>query len=359
VPAKTLAQRGELKELFRQRIRDKVAREKETVKQRIDREVPSWLAWALKPVAGMVFDSTRRRDSEVGQSGENRAWLTLWLWLPKQWVVINDLVLEPEREEFVQIDHVVIGTSGVYLIETKNWDGAFKAYKDNWQRKQGSGWVRCESPTRQNQRHLRLFEKWVESTLPGLFPSQAEEWLFPVVVFMKASWLRTKDCSMPVVRGGLELVGYIRSRAKKSVLNAEQIEALCHALVNARPWPETAVGEVAATEAPKQQAPAPAAPRRPSRFHRQPSTSPTPAALDVHRGRTRQGREFVRVIGSRERAEQVRAQSQAAGERPGPLRPDRFTEKAWFFELEVLHRSSRREKSNGGTGNPSGDIAGK
>jgi len=71
------------------------------------------------------------------------------------------------------------------------------------------------------------------------------------------------------------------------------------------------------------------------------------------------GREFVRVIGSRERAEQVRAQSQAAGERPGPLRPDRFAEKAWFFELEVLHRSSRREKSNRGTGNPSGDIAGK
>jgi len=44
-------------------IREKVARDRARVKQRIDEEAPSWLAWALKPVAGLVFDQTRQRDT--------------------------------------------------------------------------------------------------------------------------------------------------------------------------------------------------------------------------------------------------------------------------------------------------------
>jgi len=48
--ARVTRQGPAIKELFRQRIREKVAREKAEVKDRIDEAAPSWLAWVLKPV---------------------------------------------------------------------------------------------------------------------------------------------------------------------------------------------------------------------------------------------------------------------------------------------------------------------
>jgi len=64
-----MRQEKKIKELFRQKIKEKVAREKEEMKHRIDEELPSWITWALKPVAGISFDSQRKRDEKCGEAG--------------------------------------------------------------------------------------------------------------------------------------------------------------------------------------------------------------------------------------------------------------------------------------------------
>ncbi|MCL4426163.1 MAG: NERD domain-containing protein [Firmicutes bacterium] len=181
MPARILNQSESVKELFRQKIQEKISREKEALQERLDEELPSWLAWALKPVAGLNFELLQGRDRMVGRGGEIRASLSFWLMLPGDWILINDVVLEPEPQEFIQIDHVLIGSPGVYLIETKAWEGAFLGYKDVWKRKDGSSWVGCESPTRQNQRHELLFAKWAAGI--AKVPFDSKEWLFPIVLF--------------------------------------------------------------------------------------------------------------------------------------------------------------------------------
>lgn len=44
-------------------------------------------------------------------------------------MLVND-VLEPEPEEFIQVDRVAVGPPGIYLVETKAWEGALMGYKD-------------------------------------------------------------------------------------------------------------------------------------------------------------------------------------------------------------------------------------
>lgn len=201
MPARVLRQDPEIKELFRARIREKVEQEKERMRGRIDEGVPSWIRWAVKPLAEWRFDAVRARDRARGDGGEDSAALHFWLLLSGEWILINDAVLEPESGEFIQVDHVLVGPPGVFLVETKAWEGAFLAVRDEWRHKEGSSWVRCESPTRQSLRHKRLFVEWLRGL--GLdLPGDPDGFVFPIVLLTRCGWLKAEGCSVPIFGGG-------------------------------------------------------------------------------------------------------------------------------------------------------------
>jgi hypothetical protein len=50
-----MRQNEAIKELFRWKIQEKVAREWDKVLKRIDDELPSWIAWALKTGCGYIL----------------------------------------------------------------------------------------------------------------------------------------------------------------------------------------------------------------------------------------------------------------------------------------------------------------
>ncbi|MGB9887752.1 MAG: nuclease-related domain-containing protein [Moorellales bacterium] len=227
-----IRQDREIKELFRAKIGAKVEREKQ-MRACIGEEVPSWIRWALKPVAELHFEAVRARDASRGEGGEDAVALRFRLILSREWVLVNDAVLEPEPEEFAQIDHVVIGPPRIYLVETKAWEGALLGYRDNWKRKQGGSWVSCSSPTRQNARHARLFAKWLRGTGIAL-PAAPEELVRPVVLFTRCRWLKAEECSMPVFDSGTELAFWLR-RQGKDCLSEEQVDAIARAVAEARP----------------------------------------------------------------------------------------------------------------------------
>lgn len=68
-------------------------------------------------------------------------------------------------------------------------------YKDRWKRKQGDSWVPCESPTRQNLRHARLFAKWLRAAKIPL-PAAPKELVCLVVLFTCCWWLKAEECSI-------------------------------------------------------------------------------------------------------------------------------------------------------------------
>lgn len=330
MPARIMRQKKEIKELFRQKIKEKVAREKEKMKNRIDEELPSWIAWALKPIAGASFDLQRRRDDKCGEAGEDKAALGFWLLLPKEWVLINDVVLEPEPDEFIQVDHVLIGPPGIYLIETKAWNGAFSGYKDKWKSKQGNSWVSCKSPTRQNQRHEKLFKKWLVNNVETSLHDGIEKLVFPIVLFTRAKWLKVQECCMPVFESGLALSWHLRRQTRNVILRQDQIEAVGKKIISAGPLVPLVKESLIKVLNEKEDQTG----HNSSVSEKSLSAISSPEQVEVKQ--TKDGRKYVKVTGSKDEAEKVRNHYFNQGYKPSPVKSDRFTKGAWYFYLDNL-----------------------
>lgn len=68
----------------------------------------------------------------AGAEGERRVGEALAS-LPPGWHVLHDRLLRPGRGQS-NLDHVVVGPSGVYLLDTKNWAGGTSVHEGNlWQ----------------------------------------------------------------------------------------------------------------------------------------------------------------------------------------------------------------------------------
>lgn len=233
MPAQVCSQDPRSKELFRHRIKEKVQRDKARMLARMDEELPSWIAWAAKPIAGLSGDLVNMRDGIVGKVGEVKASTSLHMILPSTCVLINDVVLEPGLEDFIQVDHVVVGPSGVHLVETKAWEGAFLCHGDDWKRKDRKRWVRCPSPTRQSIRHVRLFGIWLSEHVSDLPPAVPVR---PLILFTRSSWLKANNSPVPVYENGLRMAWDIRKDSGAQILGQEDINRIVEAIVKAEPF---------------------------------------------------------------------------------------------------------------------------
>jgi len=84
--------------------------------------------------------------------------------------VLNDLLLKRDDSHTSQIDHVVIGESGVFVIETKNYKGHISG--DSWagewfQNIKKNEWP-FENPLLQNKGHIKALKKHLNERFPDL-----------------------------------------------------------------------------------------------------------------------------------------------------------------------------------------------
>lgn len=236
--ARLLKQNREIKEEFYKKIAEKHAMEKEKIKEKIDDAVPGFLGKMLKPAADLVYNLEQKKKDDKGENGEFISFLKFFLVLPSEWRIINDVVLEPLEDEFIQIDHLMIGPPGIFLIETKNWRGAILGKKDEFLRKENNKWVKTSSPIKQNYRHQKLFGEWLKRE--GF--EKYIDLIFPVVLFVSPDLLKTEDCTMPVFDSGLALSIYLRGK-KEDCLSISEIENIANRIINAKPFTKLPVTE--------------------------------------------------------------------------------------------------------------------
>ena len=127
----------------------------------------------------------------IGKAGERRVARKLD-WLPKEYVVLNDIML-PTQYGTTQIDHIVVSPYGIFVIETKNYKGWIFGHENSeeWRqsllgKKRFWGWSseqhRFRNPIRQNQAHTRAIKRLASEI--GIFP------IIPIVVFSDRADLR-------------------------------------------------------------------------------------------------------------------------------------------------------------------------
>ena len=94
--------------------------------------------------------------SGKGADGERNIYYLLRQQLPEGYEILNDVYLPSVEGETTQIDHVVVSEFGVFVVETKNWDGWI------FGEEQSVVWTQClfkkkskvQNPLRQNYKHV-------------------------------------------------------------------------------------------------------------------------------------------------------------------------------------------------------------
>jgi hypothetical protein len=121
--------------------------------------------------------------------------------LPKTFKYISDLMLPNPRSRsgYSQIDHVVIGPSGIFVIETKNYTGDIYGTKNDkmWLR---DGKYEFLNPFRQNFGHMQAIKEHLKDFDTGPFSS--------IIIFTLRASIRNVDEELKNVRTSTDLVIY-------------------------------------------------------------------------------------------------------------------------------------------------------
>ncbi|MCL8209374.1 MAG: NERD domain-containing protein [Actinomycetia bacterium] len=192
---------------------EKAAAEDRAWAARVTPRVLPWLRPVILPLAGWVRATRLARYQDQGRRGEDRCVRWIRWALPGDWLCVPDVVIAVGTR-WAQIDRLCVGWRGVYLVECKTWRGAVGAVGDHWWRWEGPRRVTLESPTRQHQRHLALFEAWARAR--GLaVPVQG------ILAILDAQRLAIRDVPWPVVTSPWGLVRQLREQDRgAAVLSA-------------------------------------------------------------------------------------------------------------------------------------------
>ena len=94
--------------------------------------------------------------------------------------ILNNYIIKGSSAETSQIDHIVIKPSGIYVIETKNYEGKiYGSINDfKWTQVMAGGHVKNTfyNPLKQNQTHIKNIRTYIDKKVP----------IYSMVVFIHA-----------------------------------------------------------------------------------------------------------------------------------------------------------------------------
>jgi hypothetical protein len=188
------------------------------------REIP-FLGDILSPFAGFMFDIDQITSSIKGDIGERHVLNAAVRRLPHSWLVAQDAVIESQPERFAQIDHVFIGPPGIFLVETKAWQGSYLVHGSEWRRRDQYRWVACSSPTRQSAYHTTMWLAWMQQYVSVSLFQKIAPHVHPVITLTHVDWIRATGTPVPIVVGAERLMNYLLSQTQK-VLQESEIEEI-------------------------------------------------------------------------------------------------------------------------------------
>lgn len=188
--------------------------------------ITQWLLLAavLPVIAVPVF--LRRYDIwKAGSKGESAVALTLQE-LDDSYYLLSSVVLPGRKRD---IDHVVLGTKGVFVLESKNYSGKVVCDGDNWYRmkRRASTEAAADSLSKQVKRNA--------SDLRNLIRQETRFNLHvnPILVFVNPSVeLELNNPTVPVVRLG-ELNSFFEKAEPSPHLTKRQLEDLSESILKA------------------------------------------------------------------------------------------------------------------------------
>lgn len=103
-----------------------------------------------------------------------------------QYILLNDLTLPDGQGTTTQIDHILLSSKGIFVIETKNYKGWIFGgeHQKMWTQKIYKKSYKFQNPIHQNYKHMKV----LESALSDIVSS---EFMHSVIVFMPDAEFKT------------------------------------------------------------------------------------------------------------------------------------------------------------------------
>jgi len=183
----------------------------------------------LFPFFFAFFFFRRYSGYKQGYEGENNVSKILSSILSDEYCLINDVMVSDGHGN---VDHVVLGPNGIFVIETKNYGGKIACYGDEWTRqytskKPGSfdRFIHFElgSPSKQVKRNSMRIKGLIESS--ETFKSR-RIWVQGIVVFANQNTdLSIKNPTVPILKIG-ELPSFIAASKSNVRFSVQDIESM-------------------------------------------------------------------------------------------------------------------------------------
>lgn len=178
-----------------------------------------------------------------GERGETLVESALGV-LGDEYCLLNDFRLPATNGN---VDHIVIGPNGIFVIETKNYGGKIRCCRDEWHKTCGGEWTLSyrgrpywkpkknydvRSPSRQAKRNAVLLRKFLGKCFPSV------PWIQGLVVFTNPEAdLQIRNPSVPVLKVD-ELAGFIRDFQSDVKLPPGKVNRLSRFLASTIPGKE-------------------------------------------------------------------------------------------------------------------------
>lgn len=196
--------------------------------------VPIWIAYML--VSVLRGGRTNTAILKRGLEGEQRTERIL-SHLPDHYTVISDLTIHADGKES-QIDHVVVGPTGVFVIETKNLNGIIEGKEEDrefYQHKVGRAGGEYGkpfyNPTKQVGTHVWRVSQFLKE-------HRIHTWVYGAVFFSnpaaRVHVVATKTPVFSYQEGPNRMLDYIVHRDGES-LSKEQQQRIVHLVASTIP----------------------------------------------------------------------------------------------------------------------------
>jgi hypothetical protein len=174
------------------------------------------LVFLVVPLIAFYFYLHKYNIYNGGLSGERQVAKLLGSKLSDDYYLLNDLYL---RDGGGDIDHVVLGPNGIFVLETKNWKGTISSNGDEWQRVGKRNFN--ASPSRQVKRNALRIKQIIENS--GVI--HAGIWVEGIVVLTNNhATVRINGATVPVLKLA-HLPDYLTSHRNGSY-SGQQLEAI-------------------------------------------------------------------------------------------------------------------------------------
>ncbi len=178
---------------------------------------------SMAPLAAFYYFLRKYRIYRGGLAGEQQVARLLSSKLSDDYFLLNGVYL---RNGGGDIDHIVLGRSGIFVLETKNWNGDITCYGDQWQR---AGKQRFKgSPSIQVKRNTALIKGIIGSSQDFRMLGIRLEGI--VVFTNNHTTLHLTNPTVPIVKLA-QLPNLITTYQGPNMYSSQQLEAIAEEIL--------------------------------------------------------------------------------------------------------------------------------